>query len=734
MQIDNTLKYIIYSLLGIIFLVPFIVDTSQLFPFISGKAFAFRVLVEGIFFIWLILAIRNPAYRPKFSLIFISVTAFVVLIGISNIFGQNPFNSFWSNHERMEGYVNILHLYALFIAIGSTIKNREDWDKFILTSFIISIGILFNAFQQHFGYKQISQGGRLDATFGNPIYLAVYNIFHIFFGIYLINIKGFIKENWQRITILVFVFIHAFVLYQTNTRGAVLGLIGGFLLAGILNIFNSKKENKKVWLSSIISVAAILVIIFGFFFVKEAEFVKNNKVLKRFAEISLTSGTSEARLLNWSIAIDGFKEKPVLGWGMGNYSYVFDKYYKPEMYGNETWFDHVHNTVLDWLIAGGVVGLFLYLSILLTLVWAIWTNKNYSNFEKNIFIGLVAAYFIQNLFVFDNQVSYIYFFILLAIFHSQNNKEISIFKNKLDHNVVYSATILIWILLPVTIYFVNAPTYIASANTIKSLKELSSLNQVSPSSAQSFVSNIVNRIKKTSTINSFASFEIRTKGIMEPAFALVQLPENYLAQSEKQSYVQFAFNEMMKEMDINPNDAKTAYILGIYLGNFGDHQNANLFLQKAVELSPKKQVLQIALAFNYFNLGQKDKAIEVAKNAYELADGDTEKNSKYDLLWVDYLRIVTLANPELSKKLIDEEIKAGRPGRVEVLLKKGIELSPDNYQSYVSLSAFYYNQGDKEKSLEVLNNAKTKFPKLEKEILKLISDIESGKNILGNKY
>jgi O-antigen ligase/tetratricopeptide (TPR) repeat protein len=735
MQIDNTLKYIIYTLLGLVFLVPFVVDSSQLFPFITGKAFYFRILAESIFFVWLILAIRKPEYRPRLSLIMISITAFVVFIGLANVFGANPFNSFWSNYERMEGYINILHLFAMFLAIGSVVKTKEDWNKIILASLIISLGILYVAFQQYFGAKAISQGGdRLDATFGNPIYLSVYSLFHIFFGLYLISAKDFLKNHGYKITIGGITLLHLFVLYHTNTRGAVVGLVAGLFSTAFLNIFNAKKENRKIWLTSIVSVALIISGILGFILIKDSDFVRNNKVLNRFAEISLTSGTSEARLLNWGIAFEGFQERPVLGWGMGNYNYVFDKYYKPAMYGNESWFDHVHNVVLDWLIAGGIIGLFLFLLILLSLVWTIWRNKEYSHTERNIFIGLVVGYFIQNLFVFDNQTSYIYLFLLLAMFHALKNKEISIFKSKLNDNVIYASSIIILVLLPVTIYAVNASGYFASRNVITTLRDLSAIKQAPQSQVSNLVKKIVENIKETVSLNSPASFEVRTKGVVEPSFTLIQLPTQYFSDQEKQDYVRFALSDFTNEIKNDPQNSKTSYIMAVYLGNFGDYQNAVNFYEKAIELSPNKQVLQIASAFNYLKLGQKEKAIEVAKNAYELAEGDSEINPKYDNLWIDYMRVVASADLELFNKLIIEEIKEGRPYRVEALLKKVIELSPDKYQSYVSLAAFYFNQDETPKSLEVLKMAKDKFPEIESKISKLISDLEAGKDVLGNKY
>jgi O-antigen ligase len=60
----------------------------------------------------------------------------------------------------------------------------------------------------------------------------------------------------------------------------------------------------------------------------------------------------------------GFKEKPVFGWGQENFNYVFNKYYNPAMFDQEQWFDRAHNEFLDWLIAGGLPAFFLYISLL----------------------------------------------------------------------------------------------------------------------------------------------------------------------------------------------------------------------------------------------------------------------------------------------------------------------------------------------------------------------------------
>src|SRR3989344_3553367 len=85
-------------------------------------------------------------------------------------------------------------------------------------------------------------------------------------------------------------------------------------------------------------------------------FVKNSPVLSRFASINVEETTTKSRFMIWNMAMQGLKERPILGWGQESFNYVFNKYYDPGMYGQEQWFDRTHNIIFDWLIAGGILG------------------------------------------------------------------------------------------------------------------------------------------------------------------------------------------------------------------------------------------------------------------------------------------------------------------------------------------------------------------------------------------
>src|SRR4051812_3095621 len=105
---------VVFGLLAILF-APLIVVDSQFFPYISGKGFVFRIAVEVLFVLWLILAVRDRKFLPRFSWTFVAVSVFLLVVALADAFGLHPYKSFWSNYERMEGLITLIHLWLYFI-------------------------------------------------------------------------------------------------------------------------------------------------------------------------------------------------------------------------------------------------------------------------------------------------------------------------------------------------------------------------------------------------------------------------------------------------------------------------------------------------------------------------------------------------------------------------------------------------------------------------------------------
>src|SRR3989338_8773184 len=229
MRIESILKYFIFGGLFLILFLPLYVSDSMFFPFITGKNFAFRIIVELITGAWVILALRVPAYRPKKSLILYAFAAFIGVIAVADVLSENPFKSFWSNYERMEGFVALAHFGAYFLVASSMLAVANLWERFWQTSLGVSVILGGYGILQLAGKLEIHQGStRLDATFGNSTYFAIYLLFHIFIAAFLaVRHKG---AQWIRWVYGAVILLDVFMLYHTATRGAILGLLGGVAL------------------------------------------------------------------------------------------------------------------------------------------------------------------------------------------------------------------------------------------------------------------------------------------------------------------------------------------------------------------------------------------------------------------------------------------------------------------------------------------------------------------------
>ena len=161
------LKWVVFGGLFLIPFVPFLVYSNLFFPFITSKAFTWRIIVEIVLGAWVLLALLEPQYRPKKSIILYSLLTFAAVIGIADIFGADAVKSFWSNFERMEGYILILHLLAMFIVLGSVFKEM-DWKRWWNTSLVASFLMVLYCLLELAGVFEIDQGGtRTEGTLGN---------------------------------------------------------------------------------------------------------------------------------------------------------------------------------------------------------------------------------------------------------------------------------------------------------------------------------------------------------------------------------------------------------------------------------------------------------------------------------------------------------------------------------------------------------------------------------------
>jgi O-antigen ligase len=612
----NTLKPIIYTGLFLVPFIPFLVSSSFFFPFITTKAFTWRIIIEIVFAAWVLLALMEPEYRPRKSLILYAIGAFLLIIGLADIFGAAPVKSFWSNYERMEGYITLLHLGAFFLVIGSVFKEidwKRWWNVSLVASFIM---VIYSAFQLS-GSIQIHQGGvRVDGTLGNATYLAVYMLFHIFVALFFM----WRERGMSRFMYGALIALQTWILYQTATRGAILGLLGGLLIMALLSL---KSEVRRVRRASMVMLLVLILSIGGFFALRESSIVKNSPVLSRFASISTEELKSGGRAFVWPMAIEGMKERPILGWGQDNFNYVFNGHYDPAMYKLEPWFDRAHNIFLDWGIAGGILGLLSYLSLYGMLLYLLWRKSTFSYEERSIVTGLVAAYFFHNFFVFDQLISYILFFALLAHVHSRDGLGLAaaqrvsadVKRDAQRRRITQVAMPIAAVLLLAVLYFANIRPMQANTSLIQALQSLSSGN----------VPLITENFQK-----AYASSRLgRPEAVEQIAAYAVPILSSQAPVEERNIFFNFAKGAVVSQAEEFPDDARYQFIAGIFFSSVSSLDEGLDYLTRAASLMPGKQSIHLEIAKAYLAKGDKGKAIETLRHIIEISPDHRAEMEEY---------------------------------------------------------------------------------------------------------
>lgn len=403
--------------LPIAFLTPLVYISETTFPFVVGKVWSFRLVVDLLLPFFAVLLAVSPRRRPRRAPLVVAVGAYMAVLLLSAAFGVDPWRSLWSNHERMTGVVAMLHYAAFFLMCATAYRTRREWRMALLASLGASAVMTVLALWErgHPGFMA-NTSGRPWATLGNTIYLANYLLFHLFFIAILVVRRS--MPPFVRVVLAALGALQLLVLLFTQTRGTLLAVI---VTAAVLLLWLSVRERK--FRKAGIGALAALVLVLGVLYANRAQpAVQNIPGLGRLLNTSLSdTGGVRTRFIAWEIALQAFQDKPLLGWGPENYYYAFNAHYYPESYRYsqyETWFDRSHNTLLDILSMTGALGAVAYAAVFAAAFWTLERKIRAGEtpkWEGMLTGGMLLAYVLQNVTVFDSHTSYLYFYLLLAM-------------------------------------------------------------------------------------------------------------------------------------------------------------------------------------------------------------------------------------------------------------------------------------------------------------------------------
>jgi O-antigen ligase/tetratricopeptide (TPR) repeat protein len=680
----DILKGIVY--VGL-FAVPFLtlyVANENFFPYITGKNFWFRIIVEVVFVAYVVASILDKTIRPRFSWMLTSFTALIGVMLIATLQAEHVSTALWSNFERMDGYVTLVHVYLYFVVLAAMLRTEVAWNRF----FYVTVGVATLVALK--GVAQLSgTTTRVDSSLGNAAYMAIYMLFHIFI-VALLFVRTRVVPFRILYAFLIALFV--FVLLQTGTRGTAIGLATGSLAAvSYMMFFASRHPHVRRY--ALVAVAALVVLFGSFYAVRDTTYIQETPALARIANIDLGNDL-RIRSIIWNMSIEGIKERPVFGWGNGNFNYVFNSQYDPRLYAQEQWFDRVHNIFFDWLIAGGVVGFVTYMSIfgalfyyLVVLAWR--DEAPMPLLERGIVVGLTVGYFTHNLVVFDNIISYIFFAVLLAYVHSRYSQEWPrMMRVEVPQSLVTQiiAPFALIALIGI-VYTVNVPAMKAASGIIDAFR----------------TQDVATRLaifERVLALDSFAQQEI-VEQLAQQAMGVAQNQSN-VDPALRDKFLASAEGELQNMVKAKPGDARLHVFLSSYYRAVGNPEKAKAELAIARQLSPKKQAIILQQGAVEIALGNNEAARTFFKEAFDLDTSNDEAREYYYsalLLTGDVTaakNLVASSTAEMTNRLATSDFvfnalnQAKQYEELASLYEIRVSNDPTIAQQWASLAFVYY--------------------------------------------
>ena len=714
----------------------FFVIKTLLFPYITSKQIPFNIIIEILLIFLIVFWVKYPDYFPKKSYITYGLIAFFSVMVLSCFTGVDFNLSFWGDIERMLGAFHILHFFGLYLIMITVFRNWEDWKWFLNYFIVVGVFIAFACLQDD---------ARSYGVIGNTAYVAGYMIFNMFLSFLL-----FAKERnkYLRWIYVIPFIIHFFAFKTADSTGGWAGFMFGIALTVFL--YGVAHKNKKVKISTLsFTVLAIFLFLFLFVFQRDNFFTKHSIFWKGMTnEMSFNKSTFQTRLISWKAALKDFKKHPVLGVGHGNYSLIFDKYFDPTFYNytrSETYFDRAHNNVVDIASTTGSLGilsyLFIFLALYIYLFRAVFKGK-ISIHDFAIIGGLVGAYFVQNLAVFDSFSTYIAIMTVLAytVFLDRGEEEmrVEIEDEELTNKEIYIYLGSGIILLTVLFQF-NVKPYQMLVGTINGQK----------ANAQGNMDLTVKIYRDTLSKNTVLDRDSRTSLIR---LFLNQSNLNRLKKEDPDKTLDWVISLAEENVKYNEHDSMAQMILSQIL-NIAASRNSNNSekfdyywqrsldaINKSIDASPKRIPIYYQKSQLYISHNEPEKALETLEYAKNLnldyPDSfcylsrtnlfykNEEKGYEYLDQCIDKGGRGTIRSSNLIKSYINHYVEKNDIKRLIPIYEQLAQLEKKDVKHKINLAKLYAQDGQKDKAIKMAEEAIKLDPSTEKYAQEFIEGLE----------
>ena len=467
-QPERLLLPAILAGVGLVLLTPLVWSPTAWHPFSVGKAVYARSIIAAVFALWTMLALMRPRYRPPPTAVLFALLAGLAVAALSGALGASPQRSVWSTYTRMEGLIDAAHWTAFAVVLMAVLRTAHDWTRLLNANLAVGLCVAVAAVLR-FHYPEAGPLGlpsegrfpRIAGTTGNPTFLGAY------LQIVVLLAAGFLARSFHgataeagfaveagrrtvrrtrrprrrsvrgqspagaaaplwpaRLFWAATAGLAAFALALTGSMGAFAGLGAGLAVAAVLHArFGGTRKERRFGLGGLAALgiaAAALALALG---IRTAGSpaggapVFDSILLERATSTERIGNTLGGRLRNWESGIAAFAERPLLGWGTGNYHVASGRHIaKPSKRTEIT--DHAHNMIVEEAATKGLAGLAAYILLWGAAALAVLRRARAAEpRERTLAIfagGALAGWFVQSQTLFYSPSIQLQHLLLLA--------------------------------------------------------------------------------------------------------------------------------------------------------------------------------------------------------------------------------------------------------------------------------------------------------------------------------
>ncbi len=334
------------------------------------KIMVFRILVEIsllvllIKFLMLLRVGLFPSIRDLLAnRFFVWVLSIWIVISLSQIGGLNLLTGLLGNYDKRFGLITLSHLFffsVLTVILTKSTRNQR-WIELALR-LVVPVSIFINFY---ISFRQLYMGdldlslteGRAIGTFGQANFLSSFALFGGIFSYYFFKSSRALDQKLWFLGALASSGV--LVLWAQSRVGYILAvvLISALIFLRLYRyVWNRKKLVKMIWLGGLLVVTFSAI----FFVVKFSPRFRDNGIL------------DPMRPKIWQAAVEMIKQRPLNGYGLDTYGYIFPKFLYEQGISTPYVIDRAHSEVLDIALGSGLIVLGMYAITLILIIKKLW--------------------------------------------------------------------------------------------------------------------------------------------------------------------------------------------------------------------------------------------------------------------------------------------------------------------------------------------------------------------------